>query len=239
MTSINQLVTHYRNWLGFDKFYQIQLNQIPKNPKQFIQSPRYLKGAPYDPAARRIAVIHAKQGDLRIDVPVWFGDPNKCAKRILVFGREPRDSDSLFNVERVGDKVYGATFGADRWNSKSSIKKQPQLKYLNVFDRIISNDNFFILFSDAVKFFHMIYPPNDDRNDKHAESNFKQYFLEQVPHIKQEVDIIQPDIVLALGADSYKACSKHLDLNYNVAHIRHPSNGGTNIAKQQIADLDL
>jgi hypothetical protein len=107
---------------------------------------------------------------LRVDVPVWFGDFQRSDNKILVYGREPRDTDKLFNIEVIGNRTYATPFGCDRWNDNSTIK--PQLKYFRIFKEIIGNQENFIIFSDIVKYY--ITNGNKKQNDEKARRTFSQ-----------------------------------------------------------------
>ena len=95
---MNDLIEFYRKKLGFKDFYNIIKNNIKSNPNDYIQNSRFLETI----EASNISSfknIKAKPGDLRIDVPVWFGNFEMTEYKIVVAGREPRDTNSDFNVE--------------------------------------------------------------------------------------------------------------------------------------------
>ena len=85
-----------------------------------------------------------QKGDIRIDVPVLIGDV-KSKHRVLILGLEPRHTDDVFNIMKVGNKVFATPFGIDRWYSDSK-----QGVYASAFERFLSSDKLF-LFSDFVK----------------------------------------------------------------------------------------
>lgn len=71
--------------------------------------------------------------------------------------------------------------------------------------------------------------PFNNRCHNQAEGEFGIVLL------KNLVDIIQPNYVLAIGNDAYYGANNHLDIE--VKKVRHPSHGGQNLFKEQISDI--
>ena len=227
---INKLLNHYKT-LNYELFYDILLSKINSNSNEFIQSQRFLYGFKKNNSFREniINSITREASDLRIDVPVWFGDISNSKNRILVFGREPRDTDPIFNIEKIGRNVFATPFGIDRWNIMSSVKKKPQNKYYRVFNNLVSDENNFVVFSDVVK---------DYLDDFSAKRTFFEKANKEILFIKKEIYLIKPTHIITLGDYSYKFINKYFG-NYKILRIRHPSHGGEKEAISQLSQLVL
>ena len=230
---MNDLIEFYRKKLGFKDFYNIIKNNIKSNPNDYIQNSRFLETI----EASNISSfknIKAKPGDLRIDVPVWFGNFEMTEYKIVVAGREPRDTNSDFNVEHIDNKIFACPFGVDRWNKQSSIKGKPQNKYYRVFDNLICDNKFFMLFTDIVKEYEIVGNADDharDTFDSKAESS-KDLFIEEIKKIK-------PNVIISLGNETFSKIDKWFQENFEILKvpIRHPSHGGEKEAKAQLKDF--
>jgi len=219
----------YRETLGYEDYYSIINNQSDED--EFICNDRFLPNITSKSNGEEITTT---VGDSRIDVPVWFGDLNKSV-RIVVLGLEPRDTNQLFNIERVGNKVYGTPFGVDRWNYKSSVWRKPQNKYFKPFNKMVNDENHFVLFSDVVKSYDIVDVDNKI-NDSHARENFISKSIKEKDNLMREMELIDPTHIITLGGVSYGVIKKMLP-DYNVIKVRHPSNGGSLIAMEQINKL--
>lgn len=233
------LIKFYKNWLGFNQYYNLLVNQKLSESNEFIKSPRFLYGIKNDqkniPDNDEIPIT-TQLNDLRIDVPVWFGDLENSKIKIVVLGLEPRDTNSIFNIEKIGNKVFGNPFGVNRWNPKSSIRYKPQNKYFDVFRLLLDRNDVFLLFSDAVKTYEV--KENNAESDNYARKIFRKEFENQKNMLLQELDLIKPTHILALGRDTYKKLSSsEINQKYKIFHIRHPAQGGKNIAKNQIETM--
>ena len=232
---MHQLISLYQT-LGFESYYDIIISNIQKNQTEFIQSGRFLSGWKAKEKSNKMPFA-CKPGDTRIDVPVWFGDQQKSKKRILVLGLEPRDTDSNFNIERVGKKVFATPFGVDRWNYKSTIYRKPQNKYYRVFDKLVSDQNNFVVFSDIVKEYKLHDTVNNkSKNDKNARKQFFVKAEESLPFLLKEIKHIAPTYIITMGNDSHAFLTKQCN-DHNIIRLRHPSNGGEKEAIAQINTL--
>ena len=232
------LISFYREWLGFRDYYSIILNSQKSQNNEFCQHPGLLSGV--EPTYGTItAGLTTRSGDQRIDVPVWFGDAEAAQRKIIVFGLEPRDTNPMFNIERTGNRMFGAPFGADRWNAGSTVRGKAQNKYFRVFNDVIDQKDTFILFSDIVKFYKIIDAENRDRvNDTYAREHFIRHASESLPMLKKEISLIDPSHIITLGNDSYRFIKKLLpNLKDIIKGIRHPANGGERKAKEQLGVL--
>jgi hypothetical protein len=229
-----KLLNHYKK-LNYDKYYDIILTNITKNDKEFIQVSSFLNGIKSNVADQK-SDIDCNVMDSRIDLPVWFGNINNAKKRIIVFGLEPRDTNSNFNVEKVGKNVFATPFGIDRWNAQSSIKYKPQNKYYRVFQDVITNNENFILFSDIVKDYQIISKKNENRkNDKTARELFFKKATNSFSFLQEEISIINPTHIITLGIDSYEFLRQYY--NEITIRLRHPSNGGEKIAIEELKKI--
>lgn len=159
---MKELVELYQRALHCDGFYEQLLQQTSKNEFEYNQHSSFLKGFEIenDNRIEEFQDYLPLKLKLRIDVPIWFGDIQNSEKRVLIFGSEPRDTDSLFNVLTFDNNIFAATFGADRWNEKSTVRYKPQNKYYNIFKNLIAEidqeeKSMSLIFSDIIKYFHI------------------------------------------------------------------------------------
>ena len=173
-----------------------------------------------------------QKGDIRIDVPVLIGDV-KSKHRVLILGLEPRHTDDVFNIMKVGNKVFATPFGIDRWYSDSK-----QGVYASAFERFLSSDKLF-LFSDFVKEYWVADPGLKGKNDELARENFKQLFDKKYRLLlEKEIELFEPTMIVALGkVDISKKVPKSWLEKYNVQVIAHPTNG--NYKRMQTAMMNL
>lgn len=143
-----KLINFYQKWLGFEQFYSHIKSLIKSDQNEYIQAKTFLAGLPknniqnnqINSANKKISI---KDGDIRCDVPVWFGDIKKSKIKIVVVGLEPRHANDRFNIERIGKTVYATPFGIDRWNYNSTIPYTPQNRYFRVFEEFLNKKKYF------------------------------------------------------------------------------------------------
>lgn len=236
---MEQIINFYKHNLGFNDFYKLILNNIKINPNEYIQNSNFLEGlnSCSKPLAEKIIKV-ADIGDYRIDVPVWFGNIQEARNRIIVFGLEPRDTNSDFNIEKTGNKVFAAPFGIDRWNEFSTIKRKPQNKYFRVFKDLINEKYNFVLFSDIVKDYQKISGTNNNgSNDLNARNVFFSKAEKELKNLKEEIQNINPTHIITLGKDSYIFLSRFYPKI--TIRVRHPANGGEAEAKRMLKEMKL
>lgn len=235
---MKELINFHKNWLGFHKYYEIILSNKANYPTELNQNKRLLNGIELD-SSIEYTEFDTKTNDHRIDAPVWFGTLRNTKNRILVFGLEPRDTNSKFNLERVDNLVFGTPFGIDRWNSNSSVTRKPQNRYYRVFDEISNRKDTFLIFSDIVKTYKILDKENNDRiNDEYARNNFFKKARESKTNLLKEISIINPTHIVTLGHDSTRIVKELLPEKQSlITGIRHPANGGETQAKNQIYQL--
>lgn len=235
---MNRLIKFYSESLEFNNYYSTIKSNVVNHPMEHVESARFLCGIQTAENLAQEKNINTVNGDLRIDAPVWFGDVNIANIRIIVLGLEPRDTDSTFNIEKVGNKVFGSPFGVDRWNKNSSVKRKPQNRYYRVFSKIIEKEDVFIVFSDVVKFYKIINSNNDNRiNDNYARENFFIHANSERENLIKELQIINPTHIITLGRDAFLTVKKILPNNDNIYQLRHPAQGGEKIAAEQLNQL--
>lgn len=234
---MKRLIEHYAK-LGCRDFYERVLTLVKDNPNEFIDSSTFLEGVKHTTKHITRETIQTTKGDIRIDVPVWFGNLNSstCACKIIVIGIQPRDTHSSFNVAKIGNKVFATAFGIDRWNKNSSISHKPQNKYFRVFKNIIHRTDIFILFTDTVKEYEVV---GGDKgvNDKNSKNNFANLANKWKTFLLEELTLVDPDYILALGNVAFSKVNNFCNRNYTVTKIKHPSHGGEKEAKRKIEEL--
>jgi len=236
---MENIINFYKNLLCFEEYYDIILYNSSSNTKEYIQCPKLLNGINIQSSkSTSISTKNVELGDFRVDVPVWFGDFKNAKNRIIVFGLEPRDTNPDFNIEKVGNKVFAAPFGIDRWNEFSTVKRKPQNKYFRVFKELIFDSDNFILFSDIVKEYQKISSTNlKGENDLNARKLFFSKAEKERDNLMKEINNINPTHIITLGNDSYSFLSKYYP--EITIRVRHPANGGESIAKQMLKEKIL
>ncbi len=189
---MTELINFYKNSLGCENYYELIISNSKLIPNEFNQNKQFLEGikSKDDLTYKEFST---QSGDDRIDVPVWFGHLDKAEKKIIVFGLEPRDTNKMFNIERVNHSVFGTPFGVDRWNFNSSVPRKPHNRYYRVFKEISERPETFLLFSDIVKYYKVIDNLNTSRiNDIYARSKFFELAYQSKEKLIKEIEIVDP-----------------------------------------------
>lgn len=229
------LVSFYQS-LGFKFYYSKIRFNVDTYENEYNQSEYFLSSISKEKNDDK-RLIECSIGDIRIDVPVWFGDIETAVSRIMIFGLEPRDTNPLFNIERLGNKVFAAPFGIDRWNEASTVERKPQNKYYRVFKTLIEEPDYFILFSDIVKEYEIISEQNEKGlNDKNARDTFFERAEQSLSFLKEEIKLINPTHIISMGNEAHTFLKQHFN-DKNIIRLRHPSNGGESLAKEQIDQI--
>jgi hypothetical protein len=172
--------------------------------------------------------IFTKPGDIRVDLPVWFGC-SSAAKKVVIVGMEPRDTDKKFgllNIERVGKYVFATPFALER-------TKGP---YHSAFQSVFNSEQPFVYFTDVVKTFQ-VSDGGKSADDKNARHLFQEKAQAEQHFLLEELGFIEPDMVIALGNDAYAFLQQFLGAKYTIQKVRHPSQGGALAARNQLTDL--
>lgn len=214
----------YKSRYNFQDFYELAnalINQNKLLSKESNQSVQKQK-------------IECQKGDIRVDLPITFGSEN-ATYRLAILGLEPRDSNSKFNINRSGKFVFGTPFGIEYWTEKN--------KYFKCFEDLLNRNDCYVYFTDVVKEYEVKLTKGE--SDKNARKAFwiKASNSENISFLKNELDIIKPTHILALGNDTFKFL-KGIFGN-KVLLIRHPNarqDKNTNrnawdIAKSQIGSI--
>lgn len=229
---ISQILKLYKDKFGFIKFYDNVRFNIGEWKEFHIQNETFLQGYKSEiPTTEFAGRISTKEGDIRVDLPVWFGNPNS-AKRIVVIGSEPRDTAEELNVERVDKYVFATPFALERANKK----------YQNTFSDLTNNANIFVYFTDVVKDYEVICKDDKKKNDENARTKFSTKSENYRQLLLEEFRIINPTLIIGLGNDSYNKLNRLMDFAKNeyrnkIKKVRHPSYGGSVRAKEQIGEL--
>jgi hypothetical protein len=224
---VQEIISLYRDSYNFIEFYDRLLFNIKTWPEYHIGNTDFLKGfqpsLPILPFESRIKVI---PGDIRVDLPIWFGAGNS-SKRFMVIGMEPRNTDEegYLNIERVDRLVYGTPFALER----------PGGKYHSALDGLIESSDCFVYLTDVVKEYEVGDSKAD--SDKIARLTFREKALSTRSFLLKELSIIKPTHIVALGDESHKLLSEILGQGYAVRKIRHPSQGGSRKAREQLATM--
>lgn len=220
-------MTHFKTRFPFDKFYENLLYNISTYPDYHITNKTFLKGySSKNKITQDADKIKTNSGDVRVDLPVWFGDVN-ATNKIVVIGMEPRDTDKEghLNIERVDKYVFATPFALER----------PKGPYHSAFRDLTNQEDVFAYFTDVVK----TYAVSGDKvqDDLHARQNFAQQAQEEKAFLLKELDIIKPTKIVALGNESFAFLKDFLGDKYDIQKVRHPSQGGATLARQQLSDL--
>lgn len=223
---IKTLLTQYKQRFGFDRFYDNLLYNISAYPKYHISSETFLSG--YVTKAKvmqDIPLILTKEGDVRVDLPVWFGGP-KEKNKIVFIGLEPRDTDKSghLNIERINNFVFGTPFALER----------PKGPYHSAFQELIHASDTFTYFTDVVKTYQVTHVSDNVVNDKVARQTFWRKAKNERAFLLQELETIKPNKIIALGNDSFIFLKEFLGSHYDIQKVRHPSQGGSTLAREQV-----
>jgi len=232
-TATKQILNLYKSKYPFESFYDLASVKIMKNNRLLGDNYHYLvdNSTIIDPDFK------ANQGDIRVDLPIWFGDPSKVKLKVMILGREPRNSHDKYNLEASNEHkfVFGTPFGIEYWSEKN--------KYYRSFKNLIRNDEILTYFSDVVKAYEV--KQTKSESDLHAKVGFwKKAELENdnLVFLKAEVDLLQPDIIIGLGNDSYNFLKKHFASSFNVQKVIHPNarqNKKTGMNAWETAEIEI
>jgi hypothetical protein len=223
---IELLLKQYKRKFPFSRFYDNLLYNISAYPKHHTASATFLSGyVSKTKVTDDIPLILTKAGDIRVDLPIWFGDSSAKTK-IIVVGLEPRDTDKSghLNIERIDNYVFGTPFALER----------PKGPYHTAFQELINASNAFLYFTDVVKTYQVESSGDKAADDRIARKSFwgkaqkgKAFFLE-------ELQTIAPTKIIALGNDSFSILNKHLGETFDIQKVRHPSQGCAKLAREQL-----
>ena len=197
----------YKEIYPFEDFYS--LLQVSLNKNSIIPKVSLLKSL----KTNKTGQIVATSGDVRVDLPVWFGDLNSD-KRVLFLGLEPRDSNDKYNTEKIEKYIFGTPFGVEFWNEKN--------KYYKSFKSTLNKKDLFVYFTDVVKHYEVKRIKKD--SNKNARYNFwnKAALKENIDFLNKEFEIIKPTHIIALGGDSHKFLQLHFGRKWNINKVTHP-----------------
>jgi hypothetical protein len=228
---MDKLYKFYEAELGGKNFYGILEKKIREKSNHFNQSILF-PGVDSSSLITYSESEEVRSGDIRIDMPTLCGNPNSKLK-ILFLGLEPRHTDNMYNIMKVGNKVFATPFAIDRWysNSKQSV-------YASAFKKFLSKDGLF-LFSDFVKEYEVFDPKQKGLNDEIARTNFKNKFSDKYQTIlEKEIEIFEPTIIIGLGkTDINKKVDKKWLKQFNVNIISHPTNGNFNRMQNELTEI--
>ena len=234
---MKDLVEFYRKMLGFrDCYAAIKQSYVAKKPNTIDQKEHkyFLNGYDGQVKAGSCSWIKNSPGFTRIDVPVWFGNP-KSSVRVMVIGKEPKKSDPDFNLERINCKIFAAIFAADHWHPRCTLYHAKHLAYLHAFQSLLNKANqgkWFVLFTDLVK--RCILPASKKKKtEEPAKQDETKKNKVDNNCLFQEIKLIAPTCIIALGDDVSKALDE-----MNICHekVKHPSRW-QNLSRIQIDEI--
>lgn len=229
---MDRILNLYKSKYKFESFYDIVSNKISKND---LISDNYFFEAkiPY----LESTTLKANPNDIRVDLPVWFGNTNNVKLKIMILGREPRDSHDKYNLEinKQHKYIFGSPFGIELWSSKN--------KYFRSFKTLIENNQILCYFSDVVKTYEV--KSTKSESDLFAKKNFwiqAEKDQTNLTFLKQEIQLLNPHIIIGLGIDSYIFLCKHFGGKYQIEKVIHPNarkDKRTNQNAWEIADIQI
>ena len=229
---MKEIIELYKESYPFSFFYSRALNKFKMN--------KVIENFPIDLDSYELGLsksqyeeseICAHFGDIRIDLPIWFGNP-KAKKRIALVGLEPRHTNNKFNLEKKESfkvNIYGTPFGIEAWNEKD--------KYYTSFKSVILDPDTFCYFTDVVKEYEV------EESKKDGDTKARYSFLpkarneQNMAFLSKELTLLNPTHLVGLGNKSFEFLSKNFGTVYNVIKVRHPSYGGQELARQQLSNL--
>ena len=84
---MNQILNLYRSKYPFHSFYELASAKIMKNNALLGENYPYL----VDNLSLLGPDFKTNPGDIRVDLPIWFGDSSKVKIKVMIFVREPRN----------------------------------------------------------------------------------------------------------------------------------------------------
>jgi len=243
---IQQILELYQGKFGFNRFYKNLLYNIDTWKEYHIQNTIFMSGLTIMKSKEFAGRIIANQGDVRVDLPAWFGNPESSIK-IVIIGLEPRDTASHLNIEKVefnGENyVFAMPFAIER----------PGGKYHKAFQDLICRNDIFVYFTDVVKEYKVISKrvcqvitdidkriSREDKmiNDKNARKNFPLKANECKEFLEKELNIIQPTVIIGLGNDSYNKLKEFTGDKYSIERATHPAAPYGNGAEKAKRDIE-
>ncbi len=213
---LSKILKLYSSRYNFQNFYSIAALKIQSNELLFKS---------YKPSSKELLINstpilmpRVNEGDIRVDLPIWFGNDSDSSYRIMILGREPRHSNDKFNIVRdeLNKVVFATPFGIELWSERN--------KYYRSFKCLFERKDLFIYFTDVVKYYHVL--DSKEASDKVAKKNFwheASNNQDKLNFLKQEIDILKPNVIVALGNDCARFLTMHFAQYYYVFPVVHPN----------------
>ena len=227
---INELFSFYENELGGKDFYSVLREKSKASPNFFNPNMVFTK---IDSGSKvHYNIPDVNKGDIRIDMPVLYGNI-KSKRKILFLGLEPRHTDDMYNIMKIGNRVFATPFGIDKWYSDSR-----QSVYASAFQNFLKADGLF-LFSDFVKEYEVPNIKQKSLNDQLARANFEKHFREKYKSIlEKEIKLFEPTLIIGLGkGDISRKVPKNWLKEFNVHVISHPTNGNFSRMQNELSEI--
>jgi hypothetical protein len=225
-----EILNLYSNRYNFKNFYSIADYKI-RNNKLLKAS---YKSISKESLANFTEVLTPTviEGDIRVDLPIWFGNDSNSSYRIMILGREPRHTDNKFNIVRdeFNNVVFATPFGVELWTERT--------KYYKSFKCLFERPNLFIYFTDVVKDYYVL--DSKANSDKVAKKGFWHDLSDdqnKLDFLKQEIEFLKPNVIVALGKDCARFLTIHFAKDYVVFPVVHPNARQNNINKKNAWEL--
>jgi hypothetical protein len=228
---MNELLSFYENELGAKEFYSV-LKEKSKESPNFFNPNILFNNIGSDVSKVSSDLPKVKNGDIRIDMPILCGNI-KSQRKVLFLGLEPRHTDDIYNIMKIGNRVFATPFGIDKWYSKSK-----QSVYASAFEKFLKLNALF-LFSDFVKEYKVVDALKKASNDQQARTDFKTLLDNTYKSIlEKEIKLFEPTLIIGLGkGDISRKVPKIWLKEYNVKVISHPTNGNFNRMQTELAEI--
>jgi hypothetical protein len=228
---MHKLYQFYENELGGNGFYSV-LKQKTKESSSLFNKNIILTSIDSTASNLKSDLPEVNNGDIRIDMPILCGNV-KSKRKVLFLGLEPRHTNDIYNIMKIGNKVYATPFGIDKWYSKSK-----QSVYASAFEKFLELDALF-LFSDFVKEYKVVDVSKKASNDQQARTNFKTLFDNSYQSIlEQEIKLFEPTLIIGLGkVDISRKVPKLWLKEFNVNVISHPTNGNFKRMQSELSEV--
>ena len=139
---------------------------------------------------------------LGLDLPIWFNNIDTTGKKIIILGIDPLRNEKTFKSNGADfktDIVIGTPYALHQLNMRNGRTKE----YWEFINNLAQKN--FVYVTDIYKLFFYEDSSKIRRSYDYYPTNRP---LKQIYLLEQEIDLIEPDLIITLGAKSYFQLTK-------------------------------